>query len=77
MIDAELAALDFCYVTTTGRTTGKPHRIEIWFAAHPDARHDLHALGWTRPRRLGAQHRRVAALHGRDRRHARSSATRA
>jgi deazaflavin-dependent oxidoreductase (nitroreductase family) len=32
----ELAALDFCYVTTTGRTTGKPHRIEIWFAASPD-----------------------------------------
>jgi deazaflavin-dependent oxidoreductase (nitroreductase family) len=32
----ELAALDFCYVTTTGRTTGKPHRIEIWFAAHPE-----------------------------------------
>lgn len=23
---------DFCYLTTTGRTTGKPHRIEIWFA---------------------------------------------
>ena len=31
----ELAALDFCYVTTTGRTTGEPHRIEIWFAASP------------------------------------------
>lgn len=24
---------DFCYVTTTGRRTGKPHTIEIWFAA--------------------------------------------
>ena len=35
MIDAELAALDFCYLTTTGRTTGETHRIEIWFAAHP------------------------------------------
>ena len=33
---AELAALDFCYVTTTGRTTGRSHRIEIWFAAHPE-----------------------------------------
>ena len=32
MLAAELAALDFCYVTTTGRTTGRPHRIEIWFA---------------------------------------------
>jgi deazaflavin-dependent oxidoreductase (nitroreductase family) len=22
----------FCYVTTTGRVSGKPHEIEIWFA---------------------------------------------
>lgn len=22
----------YCYVTTVGRVTGKPHRIEIWFA---------------------------------------------
>jgi deazaflavin-dependent oxidoreductase (nitroreductase family) len=26
-----LAAEDFCYVTTTGRRTGSPHKIEIWF----------------------------------------------
>ena len=37
MIDSALAALSFCYVTTTGRVTGKPHRIEIWFAAAPEA----------------------------------------
>jgi deazaflavin-dependent oxidoreductase (nitroreductase family) len=24
---------DFCYVTTTGRRTGRPHTIEIWFGA--------------------------------------------
>jgi deazaflavin-dependent oxidoreductase (nitroreductase family) len=24
---------EFCYVTTIGRRTGKPHTIEIWFAA--------------------------------------------
>ena len=36
MLPPELAALDFCYVTTTGRTTGRPHRIEIWFAAQPE-----------------------------------------
>jgi deazaflavin-dependent oxidoreductase (nitroreductase family) len=24
---------EFCYVTTAGRRTGKPHTIEIWFAA--------------------------------------------
>jgi deazaflavin-dependent oxidoreductase (nitroreductase family) len=23
----------FCYVTTTGRRTGRPHEIEIWFGA--------------------------------------------
>ena len=28
---------DFCYLTTTGRVTGKPHTIEIWFAS-PDGR---------------------------------------
>ena len=22
---------EFCYLTTTGRVTGKPHEIEIWF----------------------------------------------
>jgi deazaflavin-dependent oxidoreductase (nitroreductase family) len=32
-----LAALSFCYVTTAGRRTGRPHRIEIWFAAAPDS----------------------------------------
>jgi deazaflavin-dependent oxidoreductase (nitroreductase family) len=30
--DASLAGEDFCYITTTGRVTGKPHTIEIWFA---------------------------------------------
>ena len=34
MDDAEIAALDFCYVTTTGRRSGHPHTIEIWFALH-------------------------------------------
>jgi deazaflavin-dependent oxidoreductase (nitroreductase family) len=23
---------DFCYLTTSGRRTGRPHEIEIWFA---------------------------------------------
>ncbi|MDQ3911434.1 MAG: nitroreductase family deazaflavin-dependent oxidoreductase [Actinomycetota bacterium] len=27
-----LATEDFCYLTTTGRVTGRPHTIEIWFA---------------------------------------------
>ena len=24
--------VDYCYLTTTGRHSGRPHRIEIWFA---------------------------------------------
>ena len=27
------AADDYCYVTTAGRRSGRPHRIEIWYAA--------------------------------------------
>jgi deazaflavin-dependent oxidoreductase (nitroreductase family) len=27
-----LASEDFCYLTTTGRISGRPHTIEIWFA---------------------------------------------
>jgi deazaflavin-dependent oxidoreductase (nitroreductase family) len=25
---------EYCYLTTTGRVTGKPHKIEIWFGLH-------------------------------------------
>jgi deazaflavin-dependent oxidoreductase (nitroreductase family) len=28
----DLAARPFCYLTTTGRVSGRPHTIEIWFA---------------------------------------------
>jgi deazaflavin-dependent oxidoreductase (nitroreductase family) len=28
----DLAGEDFCYLTTTGRVTSRPHTIEIWFA---------------------------------------------
>lgn len=34
-MNAELQPLadeDFCYLTTTGRRSGRPHTIEIWFA---------------------------------------------
>jgi deazaflavin-dependent oxidoreductase (nitroreductase family) len=30
--DRSAADLDLAYLTTTGRYTGQPHRIEIWFA---------------------------------------------
>jgi deazaflavin-dependent oxidoreductase (nitroreductase family) len=26
-----LSSQSYCYLTTTGRVTGKPHEIEIWF----------------------------------------------
>lgn len=32
VMDPRLDDLDFCYVSTTGRITGRVHRIEIWFA---------------------------------------------
>ncbi len=28
---SDLTDEDFCYLTTTGRVTGKPHEIEMWF----------------------------------------------
>jgi deazaflavin-dependent oxidoreductase (nitroreductase family) len=31
-LDPSLAAKSYCYLTTTGRVTGQPHEIEIWFA---------------------------------------------
>lgn len=32
MVDLEkLAAEQYCYLTTTGRVSGRPHEIEIWF----------------------------------------------
>jgi deazaflavin-dependent oxidoreductase (nitroreductase family) len=30
----DLAGEDYCYLTTTGRVTGRPHTVEIWFALH-------------------------------------------
>lgn len=34
--EADPASLDYCYLTTTGRRSGRPHTIEIWFAIHGD-----------------------------------------
>ena len=33
VLPPQLADADFCYLTTTGRVSGRPHTIEIWFAA--------------------------------------------
>ena len=35
--DPALAGDDYCYLTTTGRVSGQPREIEIWFALAGDA----------------------------------------
>jgi deazaflavin-dependent oxidoreductase (nitroreductase family) len=53
-MDARLAREKFCYLTTKGRRTGRPRRIEIWFAAAegPDTIYMLaggrERAGWVR-----------------------------
>lgn len=39
-----------CYLTTTGRVTGRQHEIEIWFAADPDDSARLYILSGGRDR---------------------------
>jgi len=34
---SKLATEDYCYLTTSGRVTGRPHEIEIWFGAREDS----------------------------------------
>ena len=34
-LDERLASLAFCYVETTGRVSGRPHLVEMWFASDP------------------------------------------
>ncbi len=36
LLPPPLAGEDYCYLTTTGRVTGKPHQIEIWFGLKDD-----------------------------------------
>jgi hypothetical protein len=31
MVDFDLLTAEYCYLTTTGRVTGRSHEIEIWF----------------------------------------------
>ena len=46
------AAERFCYLTTTGRISGKPHEIEIWFALDGSTLYMLaggrHTADWVR-----------------------------
>jgi deazaflavin-dependent oxidoreductase (nitroreductase family) len=65
----------FLYLTTTGRRSGQPHRIEIWFAAHhgkvyllsggrdrSDWVQNLQANGRVRVELAGEQHVGVARV---------------
>jgi deazaflavin-dependent oxidoreductase (nitroreductase family) len=38
---SSLSAEEYCYLTTTGRVTGKRHEIEIWFVVHDNTLHLL------------------------------------
>ena len=47
-----LSQIDYLYLTTTGRVTGKPREIEIWFVEHEErfyilAEH-LHDTQWVK-----------------------------
>ena len=33
----QLAGVEYCYVTTTGRVSGRPHEIEIWFGVNENS----------------------------------------
>jgi deazaflavin-dependent oxidoreductase (nitroreductase family) len=49
---SNLSAEEYCYLTTTGRVTGKPHEIEIWFVVHDNTLYLLaggkHESDWVR-----------------------------
>jgi deazaflavin-dependent oxidoreductase (nitroreductase family) len=42
--DPALAGESYCYLTTTGRVTGDPHTIEIWFGMPPGGGSALYLL---------------------------------
>ena len=47
----QFATDDFCYLTTTGRVTGQPHTIEIWFALDGNTLYMLsgsHSSDWVK-----------------------------
>jgi len=44
-VDASLASESYCYLTTTGRVSGKPREIEIWFGLDGDTLYMLSGGG--------------------------------
>ena len=67
---SSLANDDYCYLTTVGRVTGKPHEIEIWFGMIGDTIYLLSGGGdksdWVKMARPAASGRadREATIHG-------------
>jgi len=57
--DPSLANEDYCYLTTTGRVSGEPREIEIWFALDGDTLYMLSGGGdrsdWVRNLRRGPE----------------------
>jgi deazaflavin-dependent oxidoreductase (nitroreductase family) len=50
-LDPALRDESFCYLTTTGRVTGRPHEIEIWFALEGTTAYIMagnHGSDWVR-----------------------------
>jgi deazaflavin-dependent oxidoreductase (nitroreductase family) len=49
---SNLSTEEYCYLTTTGRVTGKLHEIEIWFVIHDNTLHLLaggkHESDWVK-----------------------------
>jgi deazaflavin-dependent oxidoreductase (nitroreductase family) len=46
-LEPALASEPYCYLTTAGRVTGKPHTVEIWFGLQGDT---LYLLSGNRER---------------------------
>ena len=44
-VDPGLASEDYCYLTTTGRVSGEPREIEIWFGLAGDTLYMLSGGG--------------------------------
>jgi deazaflavin-dependent oxidoreductase (nitroreductase family) len=40
-----VTGVDFCYLTTIGRRSGRPHEIEIWYARQGDTLYMLAGAG--------------------------------
>lgn len=54
--DPEIRSAEYAYLTTTGRVTGAPHTVELWFCADDDTVWFLseHAPDWQRNARADA-----------------------